>query len=149
MTAVVVGHRATIPGPFVGPFSGDHDCMVDRLIEACAAAKQGNHSSGLRTRDLVPVASAWLEEPIKSVQKREVTPNKERNKKKTKKARAGSPPVGGHIRTAPQCPDIAVKKALSVSAPKQWAGPGYVISPKPEALPLPPASLLRKALTVA
>ena len=67
MTAVVVGHRATIPGPFVGPFSGDHDCMVDRLIEACAAAKQGNHSSGLRTRDLVPVASAWLEEPIKCV----------------------------------------------------------------------------------
>ena len=65
--AEVLSQRATIPGPFGGRFSGDHDSMVDRLIEACAAAKQGNHSSALRTRDLVPVASAWLEEPMKCV----------------------------------------------------------------------------------
>ncbi|EIE21640.1 hypothetical protein COCSUDRAFT_54055 [Coccomyxa subellipsoidea C-169] len=142
MTAVVVGRRVTLPGPFVG----DHDNMVDRLIEACAAVKQRTFVSF--ERELQPCTEAWLE-PAKSVQKREGTPNKERNKKKTKKARAASPPADGPPRTAPQYTVKTATKAVSISTPKQWAGPGYVISPKPEALPLPPASLLRKIAVAA
>ncbi|BDA44882.1 hypothetical protein COCOBI_06-3600 [Coccomyxa sp. Obi] len=118
--------------------------MVDRLIEACAAAKR--HTNFLPfERTLVPVAQNWLDAPVKTVPKREGTPNKERNKKKTKKARAGSPPTGGHNRASPQIPVKASREDATVLPSKQWAGPGYVLSPKPEALPLPPASLLRKA----
>ncbi len=55
MTAVVVGRRVTLPGPFVG----DHDNMVDRLIEACAAVKQRTFVSF--ERELQPCTEAWLE----------------------------------------------------------------------------------------
>lgn len=55
MTAVVLAPR-TVPGPFVG----DHDNMVDRLIEACAAAKHDTRYLSFE-RELQPVADAWLE----------------------------------------------------------------------------------------
>lgn len=139
MTAVVLRH-SVLPGPFVG----DHDNMVDRLIEACAAA---NHHTNFMPfeRTLVPVSHDWLDAPVRTVPKREGTPNKERNRRKTKKSRAGSPPTGGHNRASPQSSGRGAREDATPLPSKQWAGPGYVNSPKPEALPLPPASLLRKA----
>ncbi len=61
MTAIVL-KQSVLPGPFVG----DNDNMVDRLIEACAAAKRYPHFLPFE-RTLVPVAQNWLDAPVKYV----------------------------------------------------------------------------------
>lgn len=59
--------------------------------------------------------------------------------------RANSPPVS----VRPKATGTTTPRPASptTTAPKSacWAGPGYVVSPKPDALPIPPMSLLRRA----
>ena len=63
--------------------------------------------------------------------------------------RANSPPKSPPNGVRSRATGITTPRPASSvpTPPKQafWAGPGYVVSPKPDALPIPPMSLLQRA----
>ncbi len=59
--------------------------------------------------------------------------------------RANSPPNVARPKSTGSATPRPASPGQTAQKSARWAGPGYVVSPKPDALPIPPMSLLRRA----